>query len=85
MMTNASSVRDWDTWHTIALVVSVLIVMNMAMLQQIAQTKLHHQVHWQGTEIPVLTKDTMIDPHLTITIKIGTITVIIKTDIGLAG
>ena len=59
--------------------------MNMAMLQQIAPTKSHHQVHWQGTEIPVLTQDTMIDPHLAISIEIGIITMIIESDIGLAG
>ena len=59
--------------------------MNMAMWQQIAQTKSHCQVHWQGTEVPVLTQDTMIDLHLTISIEIGIITMIIKTDIGLAG
>ena len=62
-----------------------LIVMSMAMSQQIAQTKSHHQVHQQGTEITVPTQDDALDPHLTITIKIGTITVIIRTDIGLAG
>ena len=54
------------------------------MLQQIAQTKFHHQVHQQGTEITVPTQDNMIDPHLAITIEIGTITMIIGTDIGLA-
>ena len=55
------------------------------MLQQIAQTKSHHQVHQQSTEIAVPTQDDAIDPHLTITIELGTITVIIGTDIGLAG
>ena len=59
--------------------------MSMVTLQQIAQTKSHHQVHQQGTEITVLTQDNVIDPHLTITIEIGTITVTIRTDIGLAG
>ena len=59
--------------------------MNMAMLQQTAQTKSHHQVHWQGTEIPVPTQDTTIDPHLTIAIGIGIIAMIIKTDIDLTG
>ena len=54
------------------------------MLQQIAKTKSHHQVHLQGTEITVPTQDNAIDPHLTITMEIGTITVIIGTDIGLA-
>ena len=57
----------------------------MAMLQQIAQTKSHHQAHQQDTEIPTLTQDDVIDPHLGITIKIGTITVTIETGIGLAG
>ena len=55
--------------------------MSMATLQQIAQTKAHHQVHQQGTEITVLTQDNAIDPHLAITIKIGTI----RTHIGSAG
>ena len=59
--------------------------MNMAMLQQIAQTKSHHQVHQQGTEVTVPTQDDAIDPPPTITIEIGTITVITGTDIGLAG
>ena len=48
----------------------------MAMLQQIAQTKSHHQVHLQGTEIPILTQDAMIDLHLAM---------IIRTHIGLTG
>ena len=56
----------------------------MAMSQQIAQTKSHHQAHWQGTEITVPMHNDMIDPHLIITIEIGTITVIIGTNIGLA-
>ena len=55
------------------------------MLQQIAQTKFHHQVHQQGTEITVPTQDDVIDPHLTITIEMGTITMITGTDIGLSG
>ena len=50
--------------------------MNMSMSQQIAQTKYHHQVHLQGTEILILTQDTMIDLHLTM---------ITGTDIGLTG
>ena len=41
---------------------------------QTAQTKYHHQVHLQGTEIPILTQDTMKDLHLTM---------IVRTDIGL--
>ena len=59
--------------------------MSMAMLQQIAQTKSHHQVHWQDTEVTVLTQDDAIVPNLTITIDIGTITMIIETNMGLAG
>ena len=59
--------------------------MNMAMSQQIAQTKSHHQAHQQGTEIRALLQDNAMDPHPIITIKIGTITMIIRTDIGLAG
>ena len=56
-------------------------MMSMDMLQWTAQTKSHHQVHQQGTGITVLTHDDVIDPHLTITIMIGTIAVIIKIDI----
>ena len=59
--------------------------MNMAMLQQIAQTKYHHQAHQQGTEVTIPTQDDVIDPHPTITIEIGTITMITGTDTGLAG
>ena len=60
-------------------------MVNMAMSQLIAQTKSHHTVHQQGIEITVLTQDNVIDPHLTITTEIGTIAMIIRTDIGLAG
>ena len=59
--------------------------MNMAMLQQIAQTKSHNQAHQQGTEVTVPTQDDAIDQHPIITIKIGTITVINGTDIGSPG
>ena len=59
--------------------------MIMATLQQIAQTKSHHQAYQQDTEITILTQDNVIDPHLGITIEIGTITVTIETGIGLAG
>ena len=59
--------------------------MNMAMSQQIAKTKSHHQVHLQDKEIPTLTQDTMIDPLLAMTIKTGTITMTFKTDIDLTG
>ena len=52
----------------------VLIVMAMAMLQQTAQTKSHHQAYQLDTKIPTLTQDNVIDPHLGITIKVGTIT-----------
>ena len=48
----------------------------MPMLWHIVQTKPHHQVHLQGTEIPILTQDAVIDLHLTM---------IIKTDIDLTG
>ena len=48
----------------------------MAMLWQTAQTKYHHQVHLQGTEIHILLQDTVIDLHL-ITIT--------ETGIGLTG
>ena len=57
----------------------------MATLQQIAQTKSHHQVHQQDTKIPTLLQDDVIDLHLQITIKVTTITGTIKTGIGLAG
>ena len=60
-------------------------MVNMAMLQDIAQTKFLCQAHKQGTEVTVPTQDDAIDPHPTITIEIGTITVIIGTDIDLAG
>ena len=58
--------------------------MNTAILKQIAQTKSYCQVHLIGMEIPILTQDAMVDPHLTMTIKIGIITMIIETDIDLA-
>ena len=57
----------------------------MAMLQQIAQTKSHHQAYQQDTEIKIPTQNNMIAPHLGITIAIGTITMTIETGIGLAG
>ena len=56
--------------------IKCLIVMNMDMLWQTVQTKYCHQVHLQGTEITILTQDTMIDLHLTI---------ITETGIGLTG
>ena len=59
--------------------------MTMAMLQQNAQKKSHHQAYQQDTEITILIQGNMRDPHLGITITIGTITVTIKTGIGLAG
>ena len=59
--------------------------MIMATLQQIAQTKYHHQAYLQDTAITILTQDDVTDPHLIITIKIGTVTMTIETGIGLAG
>ena len=59
--------------------------MIMAMLQQIAPTKFHHQAYQQDTEITTLTQEDTIDPHLKITIMIGIITMTIKTGTGLAG
>ena len=59
--------------------------MIMATLQQIAQTKYYHQAYQQDTAIKILTQDNVIDPHLRISIEICTITVTIKTGIGLAG
>ena len=60
-------------------------MMTMAMLQQIAKIKSFHQVYKQDTEITILTQEDVIGPHLGITIVIGTITMTIKTGIGLAG
>ena len=57
----------------------------MAMSQQIAQTKSHHQVHLQDKEIPILTQDVTIDPPLTITIKTGTVAITFETDIDTTG
>ena len=57
----------------------------MATSQQIAQTESHHQAYQQDTDIIILTQDNVIDPHLRITIMIGTISMTIKTGIGLAG
>ena len=57
----------------------------MAMLQQIAQTKYHHQVCLQDKEIPILTQDAVIDPPLTMTIETGTVAMIVKIDIDLTG
>ena len=85
MKINVINVRNWDTWHTIALVLDVLSVIIMAMSQQIAPTKSHHQANQQDTEITILTQDNMIDPHLEIAIEIDTITVIIGTGVGIAG
>ena len=48
-------------------------------------TKFCHQTYQQDTEIPTLTQEGVIDPHLEITIAIGTITVTVKIGIGLAG
>ena len=59
--------------------------MNMAMLQQIAQTISHSQAHQQGTEVTFPTQDDVIDPHPIITIEIDTITMTSGTDTGLAG
>ena len=85
MRINVSSVRNQDTWHAIALVYGVLIAMIMAMPQQIAQTKSHHQAYQQDTEITILAQDNVIDPHLGIALEIDTITMTIETGIGLAG
>ena len=59
--------------------------MTMAILQQIAPTKFHHQVYHQYTEITILTQEDMIDSHLKIATAIGTITMTTETGIGLAG
>ena len=59
--------------------------MNMAMLQQIAQTKYHHQVHLQDKEIPILAQDAMIEPPLAMTIETGTVAMIVEIDINLTG
>ena len=49
------------------------------------QDKFPPSGYQQDTEITILTQDDVIDPHLRITIKIGTITVTMETGIGLAG
>ena len=59
--------------------------MNMAMLQQIAQTKSHHQVHLQDKEMPILTQDASIDPPLSMTIKTGIVAMTVEIDIDLTG
>ena len=58
--------------------------MTMFMLQQIAQTKFCHQAYQQDTEITILTQENVIGPHLGITTMIGTITMTMETNIGLA-
>ena len=63
----------------------VFIVMIMAMSQQIAQKKPHHQVYQPDTETTILTQDDVTDPPLGIIIEIGTITVTIEIGIGLTG
>ena len=55
-----------------------MTAMLMAMLQQIALTKFHHQAYQQDTE--TTTPEDMIDPHLRITIAIDITTV--TTEIG---
>ena len=57
--------------------------MNIAMSQQIAQTKSHHQVHLQDKEIPILTQDATIDPPLAMTIETGTLAMTVEMDIDL--
>ena len=56
--------------------------MIMAMSQQIALTKFHHQAYQQDTE--TTTPEGVIDPHLGITITIGIITVTIEIGTGSA-
>ena len=85
MKINVINIKNQDMWHDIALALDLLTVIIMAMSQQIVQTKSHHQAHQQGTEITVPMQDNMINPHPIVTTEIGTITVIIRTDIGLAG
>ena len=57
----------------------------MATLHQTAQTKSNHQAYQQDAEIRSLTEDNVIDSHLGVIIKQGTITMTIKTGIGLVG
>ena len=85
MMINVFNVKNQDTWHAIALASDVSTAMIMAMSQQIAPTKLHHQVYQQDTKITILTQEDVIDPHLELTIMIGIITMTIETGISLAG
>ena len=58
--------------------------MIMAMLQQIAPTKFHHQAYQPDTETTTLTPEDMIDPHLGITIVIGITTMTTETGTGSA-
>ena len=51
----------------------VLTVIIMAMLQQIAQTKSHHQAHQQDTWITLIIQDDMINHYLRVTTEIDTI------------
>ena len=51
----------------------------MAMLQQIAPTKFHHQAYQPDTETTTLTQEDLIDPHLRITIAIGITDMTIET------
>ena len=85
MMINVFNAKKWATWHAIVLTYDVSTAMIMAMLQLIAPTKFCHQAYQQDTEITILMQDNVIDPHLKITIAIGTITMTIKTGTGLAG
>ena len=56
--------------------------MIMAMSQQIAPIKFHHQAYQQDTE--TTTPEDMIDPHLRITIEIGITTMTIEIGTGSA-
>ena len=57
-------------------------MMIMAMLQQTAPTKFHPQVYQHNTE--TTTPEEEIDPHLRVTIMIGTITMTIEIGTGSA-
>ena len=85
MTIDVFSAKKWDTWHAIACASDVSTAMTMAMLQQIAPTKFHHQAYWQYTEITICTQEDLIDQHLYITIAIDTITMTIEPGTGLAG
>ena len=82
MMINVPNAKKLVTWHAIALTSDALTVIIMGMLQQIALTKSHLQVHQQDTGTTTLVD--MIDPHLRVIITPGITTMTIGIDTGSA-